>query len=58
MSAGSTEDTEAPSLETPPRPARQPYRKPTLRRLGSVRELTLGASSGFAEGAGTFVRPM
>ncbi len=30
------------------------YRKPELRRLGSVRELTLGGTQGMTEGAGTF----
>jgi hypothetical protein len=35
-----------------------PYRRPRLVRLGSVRDLTLGASAGFAEGAGTFRMPM
>ena len=36
---------------------RRPYLAPTLRHLGCVRDLTLGGASGFAEGAGTFVRP-
>ncbi len=35
---------------------RRPYRAPTIRFLGSVRDLTLGGRSGFAEGAGTFIR--
>jgi hypothetical protein len=35
---------------------RRPYRAPKLRLLGCVRELTLGGSSGFAEGAGSFIR--
>jgi hypothetical protein len=35
--------TEAPSLA---RAARRPYRAPTLKYLGSVRELTLGTSRG------------
>ncbi len=30
--------------------ARQPYRAPQLRHLGSVRELTLGMSGQFREG--------
>jgi hypothetical protein len=34
--------------------ARAPYRRPVLRRLGSVRELTLGKSAGTPEGGGTF----
>jgi hypothetical protein len=38
--------------------ARRRYRAPTIRRLGCVRDLTLGGASGFAEGAGTFIRPM
>jgi hypothetical protein len=33
--------------------ARRPYRAPTLRRLGSVRELTLGSNNGKPEGGGT-----
>ncbi len=37
---------------------RLPYRAPALRRLGCVRDLTLGGRSGFAEGAGSFIRPM
>lgn len=36
---------------------RRPYQRPTLRRLGSVRELTLGGSNGMAEGGGTFFIP-
>jgi len=35
-------------------PKRRPYQAPELRRLGCVRELTLGGVSGVAEGAGTF----
>lgn len=34
---------------------RLPYRKPGLRRLGSVRELTLGGTMGMSEGGGTFM---
>ena len=34
--------------------ARLPYRAPSLRRLGCVRDLALGGASGVAEGAGTF----
>lgn len=34
--------------------SRRPYRRPHLRRLGSVRDLTLGSAAGMAEGAGTF----
>ncbi|MDB4942363.1 MAG: hypothetical protein JWP97_1897 [Labilithrix sp.] len=30
------------------------YQKPSLRRLGSVRELTLGGTRGMTEGAGSF----
>lgn len=40
-----------------PRP-RRPYASPQLVRLGSVRDLMLGQSVGFPEGAGTFVKPM
>jgi hypothetical protein len=43
--------TEKPT-ETPPSPVApakgaRPYRAPTLRRLGSVREVTWGAGSGY-----------
>lgn len=34
---------------------RRPYRAPTIRRLGCVRDLALGGASGMAEGAGTFI---
>lgn len=34
-------------------PVRRPYRSPKLRRLGSVRELTLGSNRGKPEGGGT-----
>ncbi len=37
---------------------RRPYHAPQLRRLGSVRELTLGATQGMSEGGGTFFAPM
>lgn len=37
-------------------PPRRPYRAPRLRHLGSVRELTLGASKGPAEDGGTFTK--
>jgi hypothetical protein len=33
---------------------RRPYRAPSLRHLGCVRDLALGGASGVAEGAGTF----
>jgi len=36
---------------------RRSYVRPVLRHLGSVRDLTLGRSAGFAEGAGTFIQP-
>jgi hypothetical protein len=36
---------------------RRPYRAPRLRLLGSVRELTLGATVGPTEGGGTKVKP-
>lgn len=35
--------------------SRRPYRAPHLRKLGSVRELTLGATMGSAEGGGTLM---
>ncbi|MBV9945307.1 MAG: lasso RiPP family leader peptide-containing protein [Myxococcales bacterium] len=40
------DDTKPPQTipETAPRPEKKPYVRPTLRRLGSVRELT-GASA-------------
>lgn len=57
--AGPVEPVEpVESLEKAARPARRPYRAPKVRHLGCVRDLTLGASSGVAEGAGTFIRPM
>lgn len=34
-------------------PARRPYHAPKLRRLGSVRDLTLGSNNGKPEGGGT-----
>jgi len=34
---------------------RRPYSAPRLRRLGSVRELTLGTSMGITEGGGTLI---
>lgn len=34
---------------------RRPYHSPKLRHLGSVRELTLGATAGMIEGGGTFM---
>lgn len=37
---------------------RRVYRAPTLRRLGSVRELTLGATGFLSDGAGTLKRSM
>jgi hypothetical protein len=40
------------------RRGRRPYRAPTLRHLGSVRELTLGGTFGVVEGAGTFAMRM
>lgn len=40
-----------PSITEPPR---RPYSAPRLRRLGSVRELTLGGSMGASEFAGTY----
>jgi hypothetical protein len=39
-------------------PSRRPYAAPKLRHLGSVRELTLGGTSGMAEGGGTFMAAM
>jgi hypothetical protein len=36
--------------------SRRPYNAPHLRRLGSVRELTLGKSGSTTEGPGTFVK--
>ena len=49
---------QAPATASSVAPAgRRPYRAPTLRLLGCVRDLTLGGASGFAEGAGSFIRP-
>jgi hypothetical protein len=39
-------------------PARRPYQKPVLRRLGSVRELTLGSTMGKLEGGGSLMTTM
>jgi hypothetical protein len=39
------------------RAQRRPYRAPSLRRLGSVRELTLGGTMGMTEGGGGFFPP-
>lgn len=36
------------------RTAKRAWRTPQLRHLGSIRELTLGATMGKAEGGGTF----
>jgi hypothetical protein len=47
------QEPETPShVEEGDRPQRRPYRSPTLRRLGSVRELTLGGSKGKTETIG------
>lgn len=35
--------------------SRLPYKAPRLRHLGSVRELTLGATGAFADGGGTMM---
>jgi hypothetical protein len=44
--------------ETPQSPARRVYRPPSLKYLGSVRELTLGGSSGKKrDGGGATRRP-
>jgi hypothetical protein len=53
---GADERTEEKS--EPQGPPRRPYSTPKLFRLGSVRTLMLGASAGFPEGAGTFIKPM
>jgi hypothetical protein len=46
MSRGA-ERPDANAQQSPAAPARKPYAPPTLKRLGSVRELTLsGASTG------------
>jgi hypothetical protein len=54
---GSDQDTKAGSPGTDANAegasARRPYRAPQLRRLGSVRELTLGSNNGKPEGGGT-----
>lgn len=35
-----------PATDDAPAPTKRPYKAPQLRRLGSVRELTLGATMG------------
>jgi len=40
----------------PGRTARRAYRRPTLRALGEIRTLTLGASPGTGESAGGEIR--
>ncbi|CAN5877980.1 hypothetical protein BH11MYX4_BH11MYX4_55610 [soil metagenome] len=52
---GTTSTEQAPEQ---PSAARRPYHAPKLRHLGSVRELTLGATSGMIEGGGTFMPGM
>jgi hypothetical protein len=49
--------TDRPQLEQkvanePEARERKPYRAPQLRRLGSVRDLTLGSKNGKSEGGG------
>jgi hypothetical protein len=48
----------APGREAPEAPAPRPYRPPTLRRLGSVRDLTLGRSTGAFEAGKRKTRTM
>jgi hypothetical protein len=48
---------EKTSGESAKTPAREPYIRPTLKALGSVRELTLGALSGGGDGKSS-MRPM
>lgn len=40
-----------------PAEGKRPWRTPSLRHLGSVRELTLGATMGMPEGGGTLMIP-
>jgi hypothetical protein len=56
---GSPNDNERGTTSSEqPSEARRPYHTPKLRHLGSVRELTLGATSGMPEGGGTFMMMM
>lgn len=45
-------DSADPAAPTGPEIVRKPYTQPRLRRLGSVRELTLGSSGVFVEAIG------
>ena len=45
-------DSTSQIMESPSE-SRRPYKRPELRRLGSVRELTLGSAGNAADGAGT-----
>ncbi|MBX3199921.1 MAG: lasso RiPP family leader peptide-containing protein [Labilithrix sp.] len=47
------EATETEALAESVPAERRPYRAPQLRKLGSVRELTLGGTMGITEGGGT-----
>lgn len=46
------ENVPSTELQASPVDARLPYRAPTLRRLGSVRELTLGTGTKMPDTAG------
>ena len=48
--AGKHEQNEKPEV-------RKPYTAPKLRRLGSVRDLTLGSRNGKPEGGGLMMAP-
>lgn len=50
-----SKDEREAAVSAEPRTPRRPYHAPRLRQLGSVRELTLGATSGKVEGGGTFM---
>ena len=46
----STNDVSKTNAEATPESARRPYRRPELRRLGSVREVTWGNPTSGADG--------
>jgi hypothetical protein len=55
--AATPPESRASTTPREPRAGKRAYHTPTIRHLGCVRDLALGGASGFAEGAGTFIRP-
>ena len=56
MGRDGRQSVDEPSTGNVPAPAKRPYKAPRLRRLGSVRELTLGGTGGFVELGGGMKR--